>query len=74
VKTPKKPGEWQAAVDAAHAALALNSARRYGLVTGGPAVNVDRCAELLEKGRKLGYVPRPEAVEQFIGAMARNFS
>lgn len=74
MKMPKKPAEWQAAMDAAHGALTLDAARQYGLVTGGPEVDVARCVELLKKGRALGYVPRPDAVEQFISAMARNFS
>ena len=73
MKTPKKPREWQEAVDAAHGALALESARIYGFVTGGPVVNVERCRLFLSKGKKLGYVPRPEAIEQFIHALARNF-
>lgn len=73
MKTPKKPGEWQEAVDAAHGALALEAARYYGLVTGGPVVNAERCQDILRKGKKLGYVPRPEAIEQFIHGLARNF-
>ena len=49
MKTPKKPGEWQEAMDAAHGALALEAARYYGLVTGGPVVNAERCQD--EKGQ-----------------------
>ena len=40
---PKAPEEWQAAADAADALLRLDSARMYGLVTGGPEVDADRC-------------------------------
>jgi hypothetical protein len=41
---PTTPAEWQNAFDAASALLALHSARAYGLVTGGPAVYVERLA------------------------------
>jgi hypothetical protein len=70
MKNPKRPSEWQEAVDAAHGALALESARAYGLVTGGPKVNTGRCADILQRGRALGYRPRPEAIECFIRSLA----
>lgn len=63
---PVHPEEWQEAVDAAKALLALEAARLYGLVTGGPVVNVRRCEEILDQGRTLGYVPSADAVERFI--------
>jgi hypothetical protein len=63
---PQTPAEWQDAVDAAHAALALESARMYGLVEGGPQVNVDRCVEIVDAGKERGVTPRDDAVERFI--------
>jgi hypothetical protein len=72
MKNPKRPGEWQEAVDAAKGALALHSARLYGLVTGGPQVNAARCVAILDQGKALGYVPRPDAIEHFIHALANN--
>ena len=74
MKTPKRPGEWQEAADAAHGALVLDAARQYGLVTGGPVVNVARAEDLLARAKALGYVPRPEAVEMFIAGLAKNFT
>lgn len=62
---PATPQEWQNAVDAAHGALALASARVYGLVTGGPTVNVERCEQILAEGAALDYVPAADAVERF---------
>jgi hypothetical protein len=56
-------------VDMAEACLALDSARLYGLVTGGPKVNVDRCEELLERGRARGTRPRKDAIERFMEAL-----
>src|SRR5919109_1085224 len=35
---PQNPKEWQEAIDAAEFYLALDSARQYGLLTGGPTV------------------------------------
>lgn len=63
---PSTPEEWQAAVDAAEGALAVDSARQYGLVTGGPIVNVDRCVEILDAGRERGITPASDAIEKFV--------
>ena len=57
--SPKTPSEWQAAVDAADVLLRLDNARAYGLVTGGPEIDADRCLELLELGRNRGFEPNP---------------
>ena len=73
MKDPMKPREWQLAVNAADAALALASAKAYGLIAGGPVVDMARALDLLARGKALGYVPRPEALEQFIHALANNF-
>ncbi len=56
---PQTPVEWQEAVDVAHMLLTIDSARQYGLIKGGPAVNVDRCAEIIKRGAALGFVPAP---------------
>lgn len=68
---PTTPAEWQNAVDVAHVYLMIDSAKQYGLVDGGPAINVDRCEELITRGREHGIVPRPEAVEEVIGELMR---
>lgn len=57
---PRTPEEWQAAVDAADMALAVDSLMQYGLIEatdGDFAVNGDRCYEILDRGRSLGYTP-----------------
>lgn len=58
MKNPRNQKEWQEAVDLAHFHLLLESARQYGLVEGGPCVNVERCEQLLAGGRQLGLTPR----------------
>lgn len=67
---PKTPEEWQEAVDAAEGALVLDSARQYGLVTGGPEINIARCCEILERGKGFGIEPSQGAVERFIHSLA----
>lgn len=53
-ENPITDEEWRFAVTYARGALLLHAAQSYGLVTGGPAVNVDRCAEIIELGRSHG--------------------
>jgi len=62
---PKTPGQWQEAVDSAYGALVLESAKAYGLLTGGPVVNVDRCEKILRRGARRGIYPAPDAIEKF---------
>ena len=49
---------WQDLVDSAHALLTIDSCRQYGLVTGGPECDVERCRKVLEEGRAGGFSPR----------------
>jgi hypothetical protein len=56
-RDPVTREEWQEAVDQARFYLLLDSARQYGLVTGGPDVDVDRCVEILALGLKQGITP-----------------
>lgn len=68
-RIPKSRAEWQEAVDAAHALLCLDAARLYGLITGGPTIDVDRCQRILEAGKKLNVQPSPYAVERMVAAL-----
>jgi hypothetical protein len=65
-RLPTTKGEWQSAVDLAGFFVLLDAARAYGLVTGGPDVNVDRCQEIIEAGKKKGMTPRVDAVQPFV--------
>jgi hypothetical protein len=62
-RDPKTPAEWQAAVDTAEACLLIDSARQYGLITGGPVVDVDRCEQILIRGRARGFTPIQTGVD-----------
>lgn len=64
---PETPEEWQEAVDAAKAMLEIDDARKYGLVRGGPPVDVARIEEILERGKQLGYTPAPDAIQRLLG-------
>ena len=68
---PQTPAEWQEAVDIAEAAIVLDAARKYQLVTGGPAVNLARCEEILLRGLELGITPAADCVDRFVAAQAR---
>lgn len=68
-RLPATPDEWQMAVDLARGALALDSARGYGLVTGGPKVNVGRCEEILNMGMARGVMPSADAIENFVACL-----
>jgi hypothetical protein len=56
-RNPETSAEWQAAVTGAYHCLQLDSARQYGLVEGGPEINVERCEQLLEEGKRRGVLP-----------------
>lgn len=63
---PQTAAEWQEAVDIAHAFVEIESARAYGLITGGPKIDVQRCLDLLGRGVGLGYRPSPGATERLL--------
>ena len=70
---PKTREEWQDAVDAAAAARAIEDCRMYGLITGGPAVNVARCDDLLKRGRARGVVPSAPICDLAVAFVANWF-
>ena len=67
---PGTSQEWQEAVNLAEFLLLVHSARQYGLITGGPEVNVDRCVDMLARGARHGYRPVRSAVDAAIAAAA----
>jgi len=56
---PETPDEWQSAADSADFLLLIDSARQYGLLEGGPEVNVVRCVAILERAADQGVFPTP---------------
>ncbi len=70
-KMPITPEEWQLAVDLAEGAIAVTAARAYGIITGGPDIDCDRCEEILAEGAKRGYLPAPNAIEKFTTSLSQ---
>lgn len=67
---PRTLEEWQNAVDASDAMLKLDAARMYGLVRGGPEVDVDRCWDLIHRAAANHRIePADDAVERFLGEL-----
>lgn len=60
MQDPASDAEWQEAVDAAEFLLQLDSARQYGLLTGGPEIDFDRCVDLVRRGAARGIFPKLE--------------
>jgi hypothetical protein len=60
---PKTPDQWQEAVDAAAAARTIADCMMYGLLAGGPAIDVARCDLILARGRKRGVLPSAPRIE-----------
>lgn len=71
MKQPRTRDQWQEAVDLAEVYLVIDSARKYGLVRGGPAVDVDRCEQLLAGGRARGITPAADCIERIIPQLVR---
>ena len=57
------------AVDAAHFLQMLDSARQYGLVKGGPNADLERCQEILERGRAQGITPQSDALDRGVAEL-----
>ena len=58
--------------DAADASLKLDSARIYGLFTGGPDVDAERCWKTIHRAgarEEHGIEPAKDAVERFVAEL-----
>jgi hypothetical protein len=51
---PQTTADWRLVLAVAHACLALDAARQYGVVVGGPTIDVRRCEELIAGGLAIG--------------------
>jgi hypothetical protein len=58
---PHTAEEWQMAVDAAAGLRGIADCRMYGLLGGGPTINVARCDEILALGEARGVRPSKPA-------------
>jgi hypothetical protein len=69
---PQTPQQWQEAVDAAEACVALDACRQYGLITGGPKIDVERCLQILARGRAMGIRPAKDCALRFVQAWSES--
>jgi len=65
VSEPHTLGQWQDAVDAAQGCLASELVRALGFTSGGPLVDVARCAQMIEEGRERGVTPSENAIKDW---------
>jgi len=68
---PTTPAEWLAAVTLAEVCLDIATARVFGLITGGPEIDTDRCRELIRRGRAHGIISRTVDVNAKTTAFVR---
>ena len=54
---PTTPEERQLVVDAAAGFRCIAECRMYGLMKGGPEINVQNCVHFMARGAELGYHP-----------------
>ena len=64
---PQTRKEWQEAVDGAAGLRAIADCKMYGLIEGGPKIDVHRCDEILRRARKRGFAPSRPVTDLAIG-------
>lgn len=62
-RDPQTPEQWREAVDAAAASRMIADCKMYGLLEGGPEIDVARCDSLLERGAARGVRPSGSAAK-----------
>lgn len=62
IQHPITREDWRHAATLAETMLDIDCAQRYGLMAGGPAVDVARCTDIVRQARRLGIVPRSDDV------------
>lgn len=67
---PKTATEWQSAVDAAAGLRAIADCKMYGLLEGGPTIDVRRCDEILKSGAARGFRPSQSVNQLAVGMVA----
>jgi hypothetical protein len=71
---PETPQEWQEAVNLAELYSLIDSAVKYGLVEYTGKINIERCYDILEQGRKRNVYPVKAQVDALIQEFARGAS
>lgn len=68
MKEPQNLQEWQEAVDAAEFLIGIDSARKFGLIETTANIDINRCEEIIRKGKQVGVTPAriQELCEKFL--------
>jgi hypothetical protein len=66
MQDPQTQAEWQEAVNLADLWLTFEAARNYGLIKGGPEIDVERCVAILCRGEDQGILPQPDQLDELI--------
>jgi hypothetical protein len=74
VNEPESPKDWQEALNLAELYSLVDSAVKYGLVEYTGEINVERCHDILEQGRKRGVYPVKAQVDALIQEFVRGTS
>ena len=69
MQQPQTRNEWQHAANLAHALLLIDASEAYGLTTGGPDINTDRCDDILHRAEALGITPTDELIEPLLAEL-----
>jgi hypothetical protein len=67
---PQTPEQWQDAVDGAAGFIAIESCKMYGLMKGGPKIDLARCKQILEHGAAKGITPSKSDTELALALIA----
>ena len=67
----KTPEEWQIAVNGALGLRTIADCKMYGLLEGGPKINVLRCDDIIKRGIEQGIQPSASAVDLALGMIAQ---
>ena len=73
-RMPRTEAEWREATVLAEALLVLDSARQYGLLAGGPVINVDRCVAIVDEGARRGCRPTDDEIDAAAVEIAREIA
>jgi hypothetical protein len=73
MKQPQTPAEWNEAAALAEVMLDIDTARRYGLITGGPEINVERCRAIIRDARAQGIVSTATTINRVTDAIVRAY-
>ena len=71
LELPKSDAEMLVLVEQAEAWLLFDAAEKYGLITGGPTVDVARCEEIIAEGKERELEATQAGINAAVGRIVR---